>query len=237
MVQLLFKWVIATSLLATCALGCQRDNGDPVATCAGADSPPTYSVDGQALAGDVDADGRDDRVTLRFDGKRPVRCRHLVVVELAGSRTVVAPLPPLEWPGTDPALLLLAEIDGRPGLEPVVEMTSDAAVYRPGAVFTVSRGKLVRLRLERVPVPELFPFYDEFPMGVDCAGHPGTIVVTQSRLAEGGDRFWDLTRTVYRAEGARFVVVRDERFLVDVGAEAPRRWPELRGDPFRSCRR
>ncbi len=73
-------------------------------------------------------------------------------------------------------------------------MTSTAAVYRPGRVFTLGEGELRPLRLERVPVPEL-----------------------------------------YRSEEAQFVIVRQERLAVDVGLEAPRRWPEVRGDPFRSC--
>jgi hypothetical protein len=234
LVHVVVKWVIA-GCLVTAILGCQRDQGDTAVTCGEADSPATYRVKGKALVGDVDADGTGDRVTLRVDGKRPARCRYVVVVQLAEGRTAVATLTPLAWPGTDPQLLLLAEIDGRPGLEPVLHMTSRAAVYRPGVLFTLNRGKLLRLRLERVPVPELFPFYDEFPAGVDCTGPPGRIVVTRGRIADGGDRFWDVTRSFYRSAGVRFVFVRDERFLVDVGPDAPRRWPEIRGDPFLRC--
>lgn len=213
--------------------GCRHGEDDRAATCEGA--VDSYRVTGRELAGDVDADGRADRVTLRFDGKRPARCRHVLVVELAGGPTATATVPPLAWPGTDPRLLLLAGIDGRPGLEPVVAMTSIAAVYRPGVVFTVRREALAPLLLERAPVPRLFPFYDEFPAGVDCAGSPGTIVVTWSRIAPGGDRFWDVRRRFYRAAGTRFVFVREEHFLVDVGPDAARRWPEVRGVPFLRC--
>jgi len=71
--------------------------------------------------------------------------------------------------------------------------------------------------------------------GTDCAGRPGTIVVTHSRIADGGDRFFEVTRSFYRAAGTRFAFVRAERFLVDVGSEAGRRWPEVRGDPFLRC--
>ena len=113
---------------------------------------------------------------------------------------------------------------------------SPANVYRPGMVFTLSRGELLRMRLEQATAPERFPLYDEFPAGVDCSGRPGRIVVTHSRIADGGDRFWDVTRSFYRsAAKARFAFVRAERFLVDVGDEAGRRWPEVLGDPFRSC--
>lgn len=232
---MLVKWVILGGFVAIAVLGCRHaDTREPEAvTCKGA--PATYRIKGKALVGDVDADGTRDRVTLRVDGTRPARCRHVLVLQIAGGRTVVATVPPLPWPGTDPQLLLLVEIDGRPGLEPMITL-SPAAVYRPGAVFTLSQGKLLRMRLERAPVPELFPFYDEFPAGVDCAGQPGTIVVTQSRIADEDDGRWDVTRSFYRVAGARFGLVRDEQFQVEVGPEAGQRWPEVRGDPFVSCR-
>jgi hypothetical protein len=227
--------VIAAGVIAAVVLGCQRDKAEPVAGCDGADASTTYRTKGTALVGDVDADGAGDRVTLRLDAKRPARCRHLLVVQLDGGTTAVATVPPLGWPGGNPQLLLLAEIDGRPGLEPVVTL-SPANAYRPGVVYTLSRGELLRMRLEKVPAPDHFPLYDEFPAGVDCAGPPGTIVVTHSRIADGGDRFWDTTRSFYRATSrAWFAFVRAERFLVDVGDEAPRRWPEVLGDPFLRC--
>jgi hypothetical protein len=193
-----------------------------------------YRATGKPLTGDVDADGAPDRVTLRVDAKRPARCRYLLVAELAAEATAVARVTPLAWPGTDPRLLLLAEIDGRPGLEPVVAM-SPAAVYRPGAIFTLRRSELVRMRLDHAPVAGLVPFYDEFPAGVDCAGQPGTIVVTQSRIAERGDRYWDVIRSFYRAAGVRFALTRNVRLEVEAGDEARRRWPEVRGDPFLRC--
>jgi hypothetical protein len=78
---------------------------------------------GQARSGDVDDDGRADRVTLRRD-----RCRHRLVAELQGGATVRVRVRPLSWPGTDPRLIKLAEI------------------YRPGAVYSLRNDKLRRLR-------------------------------------------------------------------------------------------
>jgi hypothetical protein len=167
------------------------------------------------LVGDVDGDRRDDRVLL---------CGRELVVE-GLSR---AEIEPLDWPGTNPQLLLLAEIDGRPGLETVVAM-SPANVYEPGAVFTVRDGEIVRMQ------PELLPLHDEFPAGVDCAGRPGRIVVTSGDLARGTDRFWRISRSVLRVSGTRFEPVRRTWFRVRVGPEAERRWPEVAGDAFRSC--
>jgi hypothetical protein len=196
--------------------------------------PASYRPKGKELVGDVDADGADDRVTLRADPLRPARCRHLLVVELTADGTAIARVPPLPWPGTDPQLLLLVEVDGRPGLEPVVTL-SPKAVYRPGAVFALRDGTLSRMRVEGLSVAELIPFYDEFPAGVDCGEHRGTIVVTQARFPDEGDGDWDVTRSFYRAEGLTFDLVRDEQFQVEVGPEAQRRWPEVRGAPFLSC--
>jgi hypothetical protein len=243
-----------TGVLATVMLGCRHsDEATPVAagtsteatstTRTATPSPScepefsgTYRTKGEELTGDVDGDGAGDRVTVRVDETRPARCRYLLLVELAGGISISAPVRPLAWPGTDPEVLLLAEIDGRPGLEPVVAL-SPVAVYRPGALFTVSDGRLERMRLKGTETPELFPFYDEFPAGVDCGREPGTIVVTLGTLAEGGsdDSHWDITRSLYRAGGVRFEPLGDERFRVEVGPDAGRRWPEVRGKPFLSC--
>ena len=230
----LHRPVLLGGLVAAVLVGCQSEPAKQVATCEGADGAATYRTKGKALVGDVDGDGTGDRVTLRVDKPRPARCRHVLVVQLAGGETAVATVPPLPWPGGDPQLLLLAEIDGRSGLEPAVAL-SPANVYRPGVVFTLSRGALRPLRRERAAVPEFVHFYDEFPAGVDCAGQPGAIVVTHSRISDRGDRWWEVTRSFYRAAGTRFVHVRDALFEVEVGDEATRRWPEVRGDPFLSC--
>jgi hypothetical protein len=233
----LVKWVILVGFIAITVLGCQHaDTASTVLarTCDGSDTAATYRTKGRTLVGDLDADGTGDRVTLRVDARRPPRCRHLLVTEIAGATTAVARVPPLPWPGTEPQLLLLAEIDGRPGVEPVVAM-SPAAVYRPGAVFALRRGALVRMRIEKASVPGLFPFADEFPAGVDCAGPPGTIVLTEGRVANDSDARWDITRSFYRVAGVRFSLVRAEHFQVDVGNEARQRWPEVRGDPFSRC--
>lgn len=193
-----------------------------------------YQVKGKELWGDVDADGTEDRVTLRVAEVTERSCRYLLVVELPAGDAPTASVDPLPWPGTDPKLLLLAEIDGRRGVEPVVAL-SPLAVYRPGLVFTMRNGELAQMRLEEEGVIGLFPFYDEFPAGVDCAGEPGTIVVTLGRLKGADDSHWHVTRTVYRAAGINFEPVGEERLTMEVGPEAEQRWPEIEDDPFRTC--
>jgi hypothetical protein len=193
-----------------------------------------YQVKGKELSGDVDGDGTEDRVTLRVAETTERSCRYLLVVETPAGDAPTAPVDPLPWPGTDPKLLLLAEIDGRRGVEPVVAL-SPLAVYRPGLVFTMRDGELAQMRLEEEEIMGLFPFYDEFPAGVDCAGEPGMIVVTLGRLKGADDSHWHVTRTVYRVAGIAFEPVGDERLTIDVGPEAEQRWPEIEDDPFRTC--
>jgi hypothetical protein len=181
-----------------------------------------YRTRGEALRGDVNGDDSADRVTLRADRRRPPACRRVVVVE-TGSKTIATAVRPLPWPGTAPRLLLLAEIDGRSGVEPVVTL-SPANVYRPGAVFAARHGRLVRLRLSG---GNLFPLADEFPASTDCAGEPGRIEVITSQVAQD-DSYWDVERSVYRARGRRFKRLRTERFRAPVGSE-------VTGESFRSC--
>lgn len=220
----------AAALVAVVLAGCGESG--PAATPPAAVKAPScdgsldgYRAKGRALRGDVDGDGAADRVTVRADRKRPRACRHVVVADL-GDRSLSAPIKPLPWFGTNPRLLLLAQIDGRAGLEPVVTM-SPAAVYRPGAVFTAHEDTLVRMRLQGRRPADLFPLDDEFPAGVDCAGEPGTIVVTTGDVGDPDSHF-DVEQTVYEAAGPRFEQVRSERFRVEVGSEE-------RVAPFRSC--
>jgi hypothetical protein len=234
--------VVGAIVVVAVLAGCQSfDKDEPSAAASRVcedrgRQPAGYRTRGRALAGDVDGDGRVDRVTLRTDDARPPRCRDVLVVEHRGADAIVLPVTPLSWPGTDPRLTLLAEIDAQAGLEPVVEL-SPVAVYRPAAVFTMRAGQLVRMLREvdaKLP-DDLFPVHDEFPSGVDCAGKPGTIVVTVGNLVEHDDSQWDVTRSRYRAVGTRFQLVGEKRFRLEVGPEAKQRWPELRGEPFRSC--
>ena len=205
----------------------------------GADLPADFRVSGRGLSGDVDGDGWRDRVTLRESVHRPEACRRAVVVEPAVGETMASLVEPLDWPSADPKLLLLADIDGRPGLEPVVAL-SPGAVFRPGAVFTVLDGELAHMRLngeDSGSHPNLFPFYNEFPAGVDCTDSSGEIVVTRSQFApQGNDSVFGITRTFYRPDRATFRPVDREDFVVDCcNEEAKQRWPETADNPFRSC--
>ena len=202
--------------------------------------PADFEARGKELHGDVNGDGEPERITLRHGPRRPEACRNVLVVEMAPDEVRTAVLDPLEWPSTDPKLRLLAEIDGRDGLEVVVALSPAPAVYRPGVVLTSVRTELVPMRLGgrgAGPYPHLVPFHDEVPSGVDCTGKRGEIVVTRSSFGpDGDDSVFEVTRTSYRAGGTTFRPVDEYRAIVDCcNEEAARRWPETTDDPFRTC--
>lgn len=196
--------------------------------------PQSYRASGSTLKGDVDGDGDRDEVYLASDQARPERCRNVLVVDSMNGRRAAAAIPPVDWPTTGPELLLLAEIDGAEGVEPVIVLSEVG--FEPGYVFTMSSGSLERMRLGGGRHEDYFPFYDEFPAGTDCATEPGHIVITTSRISKLGDTHYDVTRSFYRASGSRFELESQDEHTVEVArGEAERLWPEVRGQPFRSC--
>ncbi len=226
-------------------LGVPTSTSDQEATCDGITEgrthpPADFEAKGKELEGDVTGDGEPERITVRDSAKRPEACRRMLVIEGEGGDTMTAVLEPLDWPSPDPKLRLLAEINGRAGLEVVVALSPAPAVSRSGAVFRVVRTELALMRLggkDAGPYPHLLPFYDEFPAGVDCSDTPGQIVVTGSIFApRGDDSEFGITRAFYRAEGTAFQPIDEENLFVDCcNEEASRRWPETADDPFRSC--
>jgi hypothetical protein len=208
------------------------------------DLPESYLPLGKPLGGDMTGDGTADRATILGDEERPPRCRYFLRVEDPEGADSHAPIEGFSIRVRDlpdvPALLMAVEIDGEPGLEVVVDFGGPMHPHRSGQIFTFDGGSLVAMRTERPQfeggIPIFFPLHGEDPASVDCAGEPGTIVVTTGSFADGGndDRHYDITRTFYRASGALFVETDRESYTVEVGSEV-QRWPEVADDPFRSC--
>jgi hypothetical protein len=170
---------------------------------------PACPTDGQvrpSFVGDVDGDGRPDRVFVRA---APARCAfHLVVVRRHG-RALVAPL---RWP----VVVALAPIDRRPGAEIVFTDHVGASMAFLG-VYTVRRHVLVRMRGVVFPVSP-GPYFGS----VDCAGR---LVV--STTAELRNMRLHVERRFYRVVGDEFRLVRTR----DGGST---RLASTR--PFRLCR-
>ena len=106
---------------------------------------------------------------LPAPGRRAARRRH----------DRAATVPPLGWPGGNPQLLLLAEIDGRPGLEPVVTL-SPANVYRPGAGLHAEPRRAAADAAREGDRARALPALRRVPGRCGLRGSPGTIVVTHS---------------------------------------------------------
>lgn len=202
------------------------------------DLPDSYRPTGKPAGGDITGDGRPVPARIFGDEDRPPRCRYFLVLEHSDEGVFVARIPPVEWIPNVPSLLMSVEIDGEPGLELVVDFGGPLHPHRTGQIFSFDDGSLVQMRTERSEYGNraLFPLHDEFVGSVDCAGQPGTIVVTVGAFAQGrnDDGRYDISRTFYRAQGSVFVETGRENYTVEIGTERER-WPELADDPFRSC--
>jgi hypothetical protein len=205
--------------------------------------PQGYRPIGPVHSGDVLGDGREARIQVHKDPGQSLRCRYLLVVTSEdGASGYATPIRSFRWLPDEPRILMTAEIDGRLGVEVVLDIGGPGHPHRSGQVFTYEpdalsgdRGAVVPMRLDP-PLGKrvLFPLGGEFASGVDCVNEPGTIIVTVGGLAAGGDTHYDITRILYVAELGSFVEVSSESFTVPVGEE-DERWPELADDPFRSC--
>ena len=169
------------------------------------------------MRADVDGDGRADRVRV---------LGHRTLVAVLAGRVVRVTLPRNPSEPFLPALGPVANLDGRPGDELLVDV-QEGACAASYAVVTYRRGRLVRLHAGGV--------WDAFTAvscgipneALGCAG-PGVVAVTGWNTG----RRMTFERTLYRTRGLRFV--RSAR--VTRTARTFPRWPELSRDPFARCR-
>jgi len=157
----------------------------------------------ETFRGDVDGDGVDDVVSLAVDEEAMVDCQVFLAVHTDGVLQVL----PVTQEGMTveptlgvPRLATLAQIDGRPGADIVIDLVAGAS-SRFAAVFTVGSGTLERLTLSAGgPYGDLFPYGGSVGHveSSDCSG-AGGVVISEARPA--GDR--------YRVRKTRFVL-RDE---------------------------
>jgi hypothetical protein len=186
------------------------------------------------MLGDVDGDGRRDRVWIR----RVDTCRFVLVVRTARHRLEAPLRPPCEkpsevWPRGFPRVIALRPMDRTRGLEPEVLTWQGAS--NSGVRFFTARGRrLVPMGID----PEPFP-HDEWDVGGfadayslhDCLRPHvvGAVYFTYFR------RRWSIVGETYAAEGTRFVrtAIRSRKAR-RVGA-ARAIWPHVPGDGFAHC--
>jgi hypothetical protein len=170
---------------------------------------PHPSVLRGTARGDVDRDGRPDRVSVvaRYDAR--AGCRFALRVDLATGRVLVHRLSDpiiggrprvlrqLAWP----RLLGIAKIDPLLGAQPVVEIGTGASSISAG-VFAMRGLGLVRL------VGGSFSSCDsQAACTADCWRGRGSGMVVSS-FAAAGSHGWTVSRLFYRLVGDRFRLLR-----------------------------
>jgi hypothetical protein len=198
------------------------------------------SAPADALEADVDGDGLADQVSTTLVDDAPPRCRAFMIATTA-SGTVARPIR-MAFSTSFlrdmrlPELILLAEIDRRPGVEAVVTFWKGAATNFAG-VFAFRRGGFVRLRIPGSTggreAPQTFPYAgsDAFAYAVDCRGRGTGLVRTLAAGRDGSG--YDVRRTLLRLRGNVFRTVarRTERWSTERLASSP----EFGESPFGTC--
>lgn len=203
-------------------------------------SDPRFAGAGR-LTADVIGDGQRDTAYVVFHRRAARECRFLLVVKNA-AHTYATYLrqPDLDanWPTLDsPHLNVAAPVDSVRGDEIVVSLGGGAATTSVG-LYSIHGRRLIRLLIPKAFTPNTFNYGGSLAgsISLDCVG-PLHGLVAETGSANHGGRFYDVGRTLYRADGRsfRFVSQRSYRHLTIQQARA--RFPELRGGrAFHSCR-
>lgn len=196
-------------------------------------SNPSLAKPG-SLSGDVDGDGSDDEVRLASDEGGEEGCREFVI---ADTGDVVHALP-IEQEGMAfvlnlPQLRGLADIDGRPGAEIVVDLVAGASTQFAGA-FTMGGGPLERVEIAENSAAgdDLFAYGGSVGHldGVDCVAGGGVVV---SSAVPRGVRYLVERRVLVLDEG-ELRAIETERVRAPF-EDLRERFPELGGAPFANC--
>jgi len=186
------------------------------------------------MFGDVDGDGRSDRVWVRRVGP----CRFALVVR-TGQRDLEASLRPWcdkpseVWPQGFPRVIALRPMNRARGFEPEVLMWHGASNY--GLRFFAARGRrLLPMRID----PELNP-RNEWNVGGfamafslhNCL-RPHVVGVLQAGYFR---RRWSIIGETYRVEDSRFVRTAIRSRKVRRLGETSSIWPNVRSDGFDRC--
>ena len=195
---------------------------------------------------DVDGDGASDDVHVAMDDAGGEGCAAFLVVERADGETVAAPVWEIGAQGGLPAPRIngFVDIDGRPGVEVLVDEAAGASTQFIGA-FVYLDDDFQRITVEggvegTVGVPgasDLFPYggsVGHFEM-VDCAGE--RVVVASATpsdepgAAEGG--IYEYRRRFYSFDGA--TLEKEDTEVHEVPVTGFGRFEEFGGSPFGNC--
>jgi hypothetical protein len=199
---------------------------------------------GSTVTTDVDGDGATDEVHLASDGAGGEGCSAFVVVELASSTVVAAPVWEVGSQGGLPAPRIhgFVDIDGAGGQEILVDEAAGASTQFVGAFIYIEEG------LERVTVSgglsessaagteSLFPYGGSVGHveAVDCA-EEGTVVVSTATPGptQNGQALYEIERRFYAFDGA--VLETEDVETAEIPIARLNRFPEYASSPFGSC--
>jgi hypothetical protein len=190
-------------------------------------------VEPGSLRGDVDGDGGEDVVRIAVDEGGAPGCLAFVAVETSRGE-LVAPIRDenMDFSLGFPALNTLAEIDGRPGSEVVVDVTAGASTAFAG-VFTSLAGRLERMRIKGDPLGygELFPYGGSVGHleSSDCARDGGIVVSVATAFASR----YELKRNFFSIAGPSLTLEDTQRVRIEL--RELQDFPEFAGLPFASC--
>jgi hypothetical protein len=222
--------VIPPARLAATAVTCLLVTGCSFGETS--DEASSWTVRGGSLAGDVDGDGKVDRVAVEDAGSRSCRFR---VSARSADRMLTAPLnldicegkPAETWGTSFPFVKGLAAIDREPGLEIVVELGHGASTEF-ATIFGVRNGHLRQWRL-----PEgTLTYYGSVGTGhhvADCARQKGLVVLSTLVFDEPRS----VHRTWYRTENGKLERIRSRRIKAPEGRPLSSEFREPQ--PFPTC--
>ncbi len=183
-----------------------------------------------ALSGDVDGDGRPDRVYVAAAEGNP--CDLLLVLEGAAYSSQRFEIP-CEKRGEaiamPPFVKVLADIDRVPGLEILVEIGHGAS-RTFARLFTIRDRRVHPMTIEGQTDRLTIEYGGSAGTGetfVDCAARKGFVLLTSRTMVER-----TIVRTRLRVVGTSLAIRGSKRFVTDRG------FRELRGrQPFPRCAR
>ena len=172
---------------------------------------------GTTLRGDVTGDGGPDTAVVEYRGRPSCDFRLVVNSQVAPIRPEICRYKPAEvYSGPDPHVAVLTNVDGRPGLEVIVQL-GHGAHTEFADIWSMRNSKLRRFA---GPEPHI-SYGGSVGTGshvVDCARRSGVLLMS-TRVYNRPAR---VVRTWYRTRGLRLQPIRSRTI----------RWPAAKAVPF-----
>lgn len=189
---------------------------------------------GRSVPGDIDGDGRSDRVSLFVDPTAEPGCLALVVVrDRDGIDAAALDDGLISFELGLPRVSSLVDIDFARGLEIVIDVAQGASTAFVG-VFSMASGRLERVRPPRLPnIPTGLFAHGGSVAHLDAVDCRGDLVMLSSALAEG--RGYVVTRRFLEPRGTRWLLQRSLTERSTISSQRIGRFEEFSAPPFASC--